>query len=48
MDDYTWVHDASAVDFDELSRLYQVAPLSDKPPEVLKAVFGRSMFMCFV
>ena len=41
MPDYTWVHDASAVDWAELSELYRVAPLGDKPPEALKTVFGR-------
>ncbi|HEV8356532.1 MAG TPA: GNAT family N-acetyltransferase [Gemmatimonadales bacterium] len=48
MDDYTWVHDLGAVDLDELSNLYRVAPLGDKPPEALATVFGNSMFMCFV
>jgi ribosomal protein S18 acetylase RimI-like enzyme len=48
MDDYTWVHDFSAVDADELSRLYQIAPLGHKPPDALRTVFGHSMFVCFV
>jgi GNAT superfamily N-acetyltransferase len=48
VDDYTWVHDLGAVDLDELSNLYRVAPLGDKPPEALATVFGNSMFMCFV
>ena len=48
MDDDTWVHDLGAVDLDELSNLYRVAPLGDKPPEALATVFGNSMFMCFV
>lgn len=48
MDDYTWVHDVAAVDLEELSRLYRIAPLGDKPPEALAAVFGNSMFTCFV
>ena len=48
MDDYTWVHDLGAVDLEELSNLYRVAPLGDKPPEALATVFGNSMFMCFV
>ena len=47
MPDYTWVHDASAVDWAELSELYRVAPLGDKPPEALKTVFGNSMFVRF-
>ena len=48
MDDYAWVHDLAAVDFDELSELYRVAPLGDKPPAALATVFGNSMFRCFV
>lgn len=48
MDDFTWVHDLSAVDLDELSHLYQVALLGHKSPEALRIVFGGSMFMCFV
>ena len=48
LDDYTWVHDVSAVDLDELSNLYRIAPLGDKPPDALATVFGNSMFACFV
>ena len=48
MDDYSWIHDLGAVDMDELSSLYRIAPLGNKPPEALATVFGNSMFMCFV
>ncbi len=48
MGDYSWVHDVGAVDWEELSRLYRIAPLGDKPPEALARVFGNSMFTCFV
>ncbi len=48
MDDYAWVHDLAAVDFAELSELYRVAPLGDKPPAALATVFGNSMSMSFV
>jgi GNAT superfamily N-acetyltransferase len=48
VDDYSWIRDLGAVDMDELSSLYRIAPLGDKPPEALAAVFGNSMFMCFV
>ena len=47
MDDYSWVHDVAAVDLEELSRLYRIAPLGDKPPEALATVFGNSRFTCF-
>jgi hypothetical protein len=45
---YTWVHDIGAVDLDELSQLYRIAPLGNKPPDALATVFGNSMFTCFV
>ena len=48
MDDYTWVYDVAAVDLEELSRLYRIAPLGDKSPQTLATVFGNSMFTCFV
>jgi GNAT superfamily N-acetyltransferase len=47
MNDYAWVHDLEAVDLAELSALYRIAPLGDKPPEALATVFGNSMFRCF-
>jgi GNAT superfamily N-acetyltransferase len=45
--DYTWADDVAAVDMAELSNLYRIAPLGDKPPDVLATVFGNSMFTCF-
>jgi GNAT superfamily N-acetyltransferase len=48
LDDYTWVEDLAAVDLEELSRLYRIAPLGDKPPDALATVFGNSRYMCFV
>ncbi len=35
------------MDLDELSNLYRIAPLGDKPPASLATVFGNSMFTCF-
>ncbi len=46
--DYAWHHDPSEVDWDELSELLRLAPLSDTPPEQLKIAFSNSRFMCFV
>lgn len=46
--DYVWADDGDAVDFAELSELYRLAPLGDKPPESLAIVFSNSMFSCFV
>jgi GNAT superfamily N-acetyltransferase len=48
MGEYTWVYDEEAVDWAELSELYRVAPLGDKPPADLAVVFPNSMFKCFV
>jgi ribosomal protein S18 acetylase RimI-like enzyme len=45
---YAWATTDDEVDWGELSALYRVAPLGDKPPESLRTVFGNSMFMCFV
>jgi GNAT superfamily N-acetyltransferase len=48
MDSYSWVRDTSSVNLDELSHLYRIAPLGEKPPEALAIVFGNSMHACFV
>jgi predicted N-acetyltransferase YhbS len=42
-----WLETIEGVDFEELSALYRVAPLGDKPPEHLREVFGNSRFVCF-
>ncbi|KLN56905.1 GNAT family N-acetyltransferase [Variovorax paradoxus] len=43
-----WRHSLEGLDWDELSRLYQAAPLGNKQPDGLKLVFGNSMFKCLV
>ena len=48
VENYAWVYDMAGVDLDELSSLYRIAPLGDKPPQALATVFGNSMFKCFV
>lgn len=48
MPDYLWDYDDRAVDWEELSELYRIAPLGDKPPGDLTTVFSNSMFKCFV
>ena len=45
---YSWSYDTASVDFDELSNLYRIAPLGDKPAAALATVFGNSRFVCFV
>jgi GNAT superfamily N-acetyltransferase len=47
VDDYRWAHDVDAVDLAELSEMYRIAPLGEKPPDTLATVFGNSMFACF-
>jgi GNAT superfamily N-acetyltransferase len=48
MSEYTWVLDDASVDWDELSNLYRIAPLGEKPPDALKTVMGNSRYKCFV
>jgi GNAT superfamily N-acetyltransferase len=48
MDEYSWTGQLDAVNLEELSSLYRIAPLGDKPPAALATVFGNSMFTCFV
>lgn len=43
----TWKYTDEGVDWDELSSLYRAAPLGDKPPALLQAVFGNSRYKCF-
>lgn len=47
MSDYTWTGDVGAVNLEELSTLYRIAPLGVKTPGALATVFGNSMFACF-
>jgi predicted GNAT family acetyltransferase len=48
VEDYEWVLTLDRVDWNELARLYRIAPLGDKPPDALETVFTNSMFRCFV
>lgn len=45
---FTWSDDLEAVDWQELSELYRVAPLGHKPPDKLRMAFSNSLFRCFV
>lgn len=42
-----WISSVENVDWEELSRLYLIAPLGDKDPNDLKVAFSNSMFKCF-
>ena len=44
----TWTDSLEAVDWEELSALYKVAPLGDKPAANLRTTFSNSRFRCFV
>ena len=43
-----WTDSLDAVDWEELSSLYRVAPLGNKKAADLQVVFTNSMFRCFV
>lgn len=43
-----WVFTSENMNWDELSHLYQIAPLGQKSPDGLKVSFANSMFKCFV
>lgn len=43
-----WRHTLEALDWNELSRLYEIAPLGNKKPADLKIVFSNSLFKCLV
>jgi len=43
-----WVFDQAAIDWNELSELYRIAPLAEKKPDDLKRAFANSMYKCFV
>jgi ribosomal protein S18 acetylase RimI-like enzyme len=43
-----WIYSLENMDWEELSHLYLIAPLGQKPASHLKATFSNSMFKCFV
>lgn len=43
-----WQFDQEGIDWNELSRLYRIAPLGEKEPDDLRISFTNSMFKCFV
>jgi hypothetical protein len=48
MSDYSGDFDDNAVNWEELSALYRIAPLGEKPPADLATVFSNNMFMCLI
>jgi N-acetylglutamate synthase-like GNAT family acetyltransferase len=45
--EFKWLSDEKMVDLDELSELYRIAPLGNKPPEHLQVIFANSRFKWF-
>jgi ribosomal protein S18 acetylase RimI-like enzyme len=43
-----WSHSIDGLDWNELSALYDAAPLGNKNPRGLKTAFTNSMFKCFL
>ena len=43
-----WQYSQEGINWQELSDLYKIAPLGDKPPEDLEKAFSNSMFKCFI
>ena len=46
--EYAWVYDQNDVNWDELSELYRVAPLGEKPAGALLTVYTNSMYKAFI
>lgn len=45
---FKWVDTCANIDWQELSSLYKIAPLGDKPAQMLKTAFEGSRFVYFV
>jgi len=48
IDNLIWIDNCNTVNWTELSNLYKIAPLGDKPPSMLKTAFNNSTFTYFV
>ena len=44
----TWLYSQANVNWKQLSELYRIAPLGEKPAEDLKTVFSNSRYKCFI
>lgn len=42
----SWTQSIDAVDWDEMSELYRIAPLGNKSAESLRTTYANSMFKC--
>jgi len=43
-----WIDNCNTIEWNELSNLYKIAPLGDKPPFMLKTTFNNSAFTYFM
>lgn len=43
-----WTYEHEAVDWNDLSELFRIAPLGEKHPDDLRVVFTSSKYRCFV
>jgi ribosomal protein S18 acetylase RimI-like enzyme len=48
MQNFSWVYDQADIDWQQLSRLYRIAPLGNKAKDDLNIVFSNSKFKCFI
>ena len=48
MDKLSWFYEQSNVDWHQLSQLYRIAPLGEKPANDLETVFTNSRYKCFI
>ena len=48
MQNFLWIYDQSNIDWEQLSDLYLIAPLGNKPANDLQIVFSNSKFKCFI
>jgi len=48
IDNLIWIDNCNTVNWTELSNLYKIAPLGDKPSSMLKTAFNNSAFTYFV
>ena len=46
--DINWSSEQENINWDDLCRVYEIAPLGKSDPKDLKTVFSNSMFKCFV
>ena len=45
---FRWVFDDDDLDWEDVARLFRLAPLGDKDPKDIALAFSNSMFKCFV